>query len=183
MCHWSKFPNSHPHSFTHSICRKFCSVISHQSMAPCPGPPVSLCPPNVLHPPSHLWTLSQSSPVSPSLLHHPGSVHVGPSPCLSSWGSRTHTTKQPPNIHLAQRAIEISACHTSLCLCPESCFTTFSLSIKSRDLWPIIKKVLNSSLLFCAAVMWMLKKTKNRKQRCKTKWESKCVLDFSWLCL
>lgn len=125
-------------------------------MAPYPGTPVSLCPLIVLHPPSHLLTLNQSSPAFPSLLHHPDFVHVGPSPCLSSWGSRTHTMLQPPDIHKAQRASEISACHVSLCLCPESCFITFSLFLKSRDLQSIMQKVLNrANGYFAAAVLWV----------------------------
>lgn len=112
--------------------------MSHHLIAPCPGTPVSPSPPIVLR---HLLALSQSSPVSPFLLHHPGLVHISPSPCLSSWDSRTHTMQQPPNIHAAPRANEISACRASLCLCPVSCFTTFSLYIKIRDLQSIIQKV------------------------------------------
>lgn len=141
---------SNPHSCfsEHSFCRTLFPVISHHSTAPCPGTPVSLCLLIMLHQPSHHLTISQSSPVSPFLLHHLGSAHVGPSPCLSSWGSRTHTLQQPPDIHLTQRVSRISACHASLCLCPESCFTTFSLSLKSRDLRSITQKVLNRVLSY-----------------------------------
>lgn len=97
MCHWNSVPTP---SSKHSAHRILCPVISHQVTAPCLETPVSLCPLIVPHPPSHLLTLSQSSLVSPSRLHHPGSVHVDPSPCLSSWGSRTHTIQQPPDIHM-----------------------------------------------------------------------------------